>query len=240
MKEQHPLVILGYILGGSFLIAVAIVAGTLFKIRASSDTVSVTGSAKIQVTSDKAKWTTQVSRTVRQSDLKAGYAQIASDSALAKAFILSQGVTEAELTISPISMVDIYQQDQAAERRYSLTQTFTVQSDDVAKITTAANNVATVVNKGVIFSTIGVEYYYSKLADARIQLLSQAITDAKVRATEMAKNSGRKVGSLKSVSSGVVQVQSLNSTDVSDYGSYDTSQVEKQITVSVKALFSFK
>ncbi len=39
---------------------------------------------------------------------------------------------------------------------------------------------------------------------------------------------------------GVVQVQSLNSTDVSDYGSYDTSQIQKQVTVAIKATFSLR
>lgn len=240
MNKQHPLVLLGIILGASFLIAIGIVSATLFKLRSGNDTVAVTGSAKIAVTSDQAKWTSQITRSVRQSELKAGYAQIASDAAIVKEYAKSQGILDTELTVSTVSMSDIYQQDQAAERRYMLTQTFTVQSTDTAKVTAAANNMATVVNKGVIFQTNALEYYYSKLADARIQLLSQAIADAKVRATEMAKDSGRGVGLLKSVSSGVVQVQSLNSTDVSDYGSYDTTQVEKQITVTVKAVFAFK
>ena len=238
MKEQHPLVTLGFILGGSFLLAIGIVSFVLFRLKSGNDTVAVTGSAKVQVTSDQAKWTSQITRSVKQSELKSGYAKMAGDLALVKTYIASQGVTDAELTISPVAMNEIYQQDQAAEHRYNLVQTFTVQSTDVAKITTAANGVANVVNQGVIYSTNALEYYYLKLADARIQLLSQALSDAKVRATEMAKNSGRSVGVVKSVSSGVVQVQSLNSTDVSDYGSYDTSQVEKQITVSVKAVFA--
>ncbi len=38
----------------------------------------------------------------------------------------------------------------------------------------------------------------------------------------------------------IKKVQARNSTDVSDYGSYDTSQIEKQITVTVKASFNLK
>ncbi|MDB5254848.1 MAG: hypothetical protein JWL92_224 [Candidatus Nomurabacteria bacterium] len=240
MEKQHPLVTLGFILGGSFLIAVVLGAVTIFQIRALNDTVSVTGSAKMEVASDQAKWTTQISRTARESELKAGYAQIATDLGAANAFFKAQGITAEELTATPVSMNEVYQQDEAAEKQYRLTQTFTVQSNDVAKLTDASNHVADLINKGTIFSTLSLEYYYSKLADSRIQLLSQAIEDAKARAGELAKNSGRGVGSLKSASSGVVQVQSLNSTDVSDYGSYDTSQIQKQITVTVKASFSLK
>ncbi len=238
--KLHPLALLGIILGGSFIVAVGISMATLFRLRSAGDVVSVTGSAKMEVTSDQAKWTTQVTRSARESNLKSGYDQIASDTTKAKAFLLAQGIIEDELTVSPVGMNEIYQQNQAAEKLYNLYQTFTVQSQDVQKLTRASNNLSGIINQGVIFSSIGLEYYYSKLPDARIQLLSQAIDDAKARAAELAKNSGRKVGTLKSATSGVVQVQSRNSTDVSDYGSYDTSQIEKQITVTVKSTFSLK
>lgn len=240
LRNQHPLVQLGIILGASFLIAVLLSMATIVRLRSYNDIVAVTGSAKIEVTSDQAKWTTQVTRTVYESDLKNGYAQIAQDATKARAFLTAQGITEEELSVTPVSMFEVYSQDAGAPKRYTLSQTFTVQSTDVAKLTKASNNLSGIINQGVIFSSLSLEYYYSKLPEARIELLSSAIDDAKARATELAKNSGSKVGSLKSATSGVVQVQSRNSTDVSDYGSYDTSQIEKQITVTVKATFSLR
>jgi hypothetical protein len=240
ITETSPLVTLGYILGGSLIVAVMLVGITMFQIKNSGDSITVTGSAKMQVTSDQAKWITQTSRSIRESELKAGYASLASDLATVRAFFAAEGIPDDQLTVSPVSMNEVYQQDQSAEKRYNLIQTFTVQSSDVQALTAAANHAATVVGKGVIFSTIALEYYYSKLPDARIALLSQAIDDAKARVKEIAKTSGRGVGSLKGASSGVVQVQSLNSTDVADYGTYDTSQIEKQITVTVKATFSLR
>ncbi|MES2224915.1 MAG: SIMPL domain-containing protein [Patescibacteria group bacterium] len=240
METQHPLVKLGLILGGSFLIAVILGAVTLFQVRALSDVVSVTGSAKMEVAADQTKWNAQITRTVSEGGLKAGYAQIASDLVATKAFFKEQGIADDQLTVSPVSMNEVYQQNQSAAKLYTLSQNFTVQSNEVELLTKASNNVSSLIDKGVVFSTLSLEYYYSKLADARIQLLSQAITDAKSRAEELAKNTGRGVGTLKSASSGVVQVQSLNSTDVSDYGSYDTSQIQKQITVTVKATFALR
>lgn len=239
-SKTHPIVLLGIILGGSFLVATLLGAFTIFRIRAQSDVISTTGSAKVEVTSDQAKWTADISRTVRESGLKTGYARITADLAEAKAFLLSQGITEEEITINPVSVYEEYQQDKSAERLYILTQVITVQSNDVNKLTKASENSPSLINKGLLFSTRSMDYYYSKLPEARIQLLSEAISDAKLRAGEIAKNSGKRVGALKSASSGVVQVQSLNSTDISDYGSYDTSQIEKQITVTVKASFSLR
>jgi hypothetical protein len=39
---------------------------------------------------------------------------------------------------------------------------------------------------------------------------------------------------------GVVQVMQPNSVDISDYGNYDTSTVEKEIMITVKASFSLR
>lgn len=239
-QKYNPLVLLGLILGGSFIIASLVGAVTIFRLRSLSDVVSVTGSAKMAVVADQAKWTTQINRTVRVSNLRAGYTQIAADLEIAKTFLKEQGIIDTELTISPVTMFEQYQQDQSAEKIYMLSQTLEVQSADVQKITKASNSAVLVINKGVIFSTLSLEYLYSKLPEARIALLADAINDAKARAGELAKNSGKRIGSLKAATSGVVQVQSLNSTDVSDYGSYDTSKIDKQITVTVKASFSLK
>lgn len=239
-RNTNPLVGLGIILGASFLLAAILGMGTIFRIRAQSDLATVTGSAKMQVTSDQAKWTVRLTRNVRQSTLKGGYDQIARDLALAKSFLTTQGITDAEMTVSPIDMMEVYEQYPSADKPYTLSQTIIIQSSDVDKLTRASGNVASIIGQGVIFSTQGLEYYYSKLPEARVALLSQAIDDAKARAQELAKTSGSRVGKLKSATSGVVQVQSLNSTDISDYGMYDTSQVEKQITVTVKASFTLK
>ena len=51
---------------------------------------------------------------------------------------------------------------------------------------------------------------------------------------------GNSVGAIKSASSGVVQVLAPNSVEVSDYGQYDTSKIDKEIMVTVKATFEIK
>jgi hypothetical protein len=37
-----------------------------------------------------------------------------------------------------------------------------------------------------------------------------------------------------------VQVLKVNSTDVSDYGAYDTSTIEKEVMVTITAVFNLK
>lgn len=239
-QKHHPLVILGFILGGSFLVASLVGAFTVFRLRSLNDVVSVTGSAKMEVTADQGKWTSQISRSVRQSNLKSGYEQIAKDLVVVEDFLKQNGVDKSKITVAPVFMMEIYNQNVDAEKQYTLTQNIEVQSEDVQKLQNLSQRGGELISRGLIYSTNSLEFYYSKLPEARIALLSQAIDDAKARAGELAKNSGKKVGSLKSATSGVVQVQSRNSTDVSDYGSYDTSKIDKQIMVTVKASFTLK
>ena len=78
------------------------------------------------------------------------------------------------------------------------------------------------------------------MPDLRISLLPAAIFDAKERANIIAKSSGKTVDSVKSVSMGVVQVMPVGAVDVSDYGSYDTSGIEKEVMITVKNTFSLK
>jgi len=92
----------------------------------------------------------------------------------------------------------------------------------------------------VTFQAAPMEYYHSKLAEKRIQLLSSVVRAARKRAEEIAKSGGLTIGKVISARSGVVQVLAPNSVDISDYGSYDTSMKEKEIMVTVNVVFEAK
>jgi len=118
-----------------------------------------------------------------------------------------------------------------------LSQTVEVQSSDVNKITEITKDVQNLIQAGVIFSSDSLEYYYSQLPELRVSLLSDAIKDAKARAQKIAESSDKTVGTIKSASMGVVQVLPVNSVEIADYGSYDTRTIDKEVMVTVKALF---
>jgi hypothetical protein len=202
----------------------------------------VTGSAKQRVTSDTVKWTGNFSRTVLTTELKSGYDQMDQDLRIVKRFFADQGITDKDLAVSPVTMEQVSSYNQSADtpREYVLKQSVEIQSNDVNKITALAKSIQPLINQGVIFSTQSVEYYYSALPDLRIKMLGEAVKDAKVRATEIAKSSGRKAGALKSAGMGVVQLLPVNSVEVSDYGAYDTSSIEKEAMVTVKTSFTLK
>lgn len=222
------------------VVSTAIGAYAFYQVRSFDNTLTVTGSATKQVTSDHVKWVGAITHTAKASTLKAGYADMAKDLTDVKAFLKDKNIPEDQIVTSPVFMDQNYDQPQGAERSYTLRQTVDVNSADVNAIAEIAKNIQPLIEKGVVFATQSLEFTYTKLPYERVALLADAIKDAKARAAKLAESSGKSVGMLKSASSGVVQVMSANSLDVSDYGSYDTSKVEKNIMLTVKASFTLK
>jgi len=227
------------ILGIFFVIGLSIVSYSLMQIKSFDNVLVVTGSAKQTVLSDTVKWNGSFTRKVSDENLSSGFTQMKKDETVVKNFLLENGIKESEITISPVSMEKnyYYEKSYSSPDEYTLVQNITIQSENIEKIKETSKNIEPIIEKGVIFSSYSPQYYYSGLSEARISLLPKAMEDAKKRAESI---TGKSVGSLKSVSMGVVQVLQPNSVDISDYGMYDTSTVEKEVMITVKASFSLR
>ncbi|MDD4073929.1 MAG: SIMPL domain-containing protein [Candidatus Pacebacteria bacterium] len=224
------------ILGVSFIIGLIIVSCSLIQIKSFDNVLVVTGSSKQIVTSDTVKWNANFTRTVYDYELNEGYNKMKNDETVIRNFLLEKGVSENEFTISPVSMDKVYNYEKTSiSDQYTLNQSVIIDSKDINKITEISKSIQPIIEAGVILSARSPQYFYSGLSESRISLLPKAMEDAEKRAENI---SGRKVGSLKSVSMGVVQVLQPNSVDISDYGMYDTSTIEKEIMITVKATFA--
>ena len=232
-------IVFGLILGLSLIISTALGAFAFYKIR-TANYVSTTGSAKKSVVSDKVRWASSITQKVKVSTVKNGYAKMDTDLKEVKNFLAQNGITEDYITVSQIFMNEIWNNGNQSDKDYNLVQNIEVQSDEVKKIDALAKNTMELIKKGVLFTTNSLEFYYSKLPEVRVELLDSAVADAKARANKLAEAGGKKIGVLKSASSGVVQVMAPNSVEVSDYGMYDTSKINKEVMVTVKASFEIK
>ena len=76
-------------------------------------------------------------------------------------------------------------------------------------------------------------FTYSKIEDAKLELLGKASQNAYERAVIIVSKTGGKIGPIRSASQGVFQIVAKNSTDVSDYGSYDVTTIEKTVKAVV-------
>lgn len=235
--------VLAVIIGASLITSTIIGALTFSSVR-SNDTISVTGSTKEQVVADTVKWNMGVMRTVTVSNLQYGYSQIAKDVAIAQEFLKRRGIKDADITVSPVSMEENYSYEKSGaptEKTYNLRQPIVINSHEVDKVVEAAKNVQEIIQKGAMLSTFSsLEYYYSKISELRVSLLANAVRDAKARAAKILEPSGGRVGKMRNASSGVVQVVSLNSVEVADYGMYDTQSKDKEVMVTVRATFDIR
>lgn len=228
------------VLASGLVIAAIVMGGVYALTRDGGDRLTVTGSARMSVTADRVVWKTSFSRSVLAASLKDGYTGMSKDLSIVKRFMIEQGIPETQMTIAPVMVTEEWNQNSNDPKRYSLRQSIEVTSNDITKITDIAKMVDRVVGEGVFFQNDAVEYYYTPLDEARVKLLTDAVTDARARAQSMAASGKQTVGKLVSASSGVVQVLSRDSVEISDYGSYDTSKPDKDIMVTVRATFKVK
>ena len=256
MNQNKPIslpIILGtLIVGLSIIGGTFIVANTFYKVKALSNVISVTGSTEKIVKSDTVKWVSGFSRNVGGDNLKEGSAEMKKDLGVVAGYFKEYGIPETEITVQPMTMTavcesqnnvfyDKFGNQSCGGNRvtgYTFKQDVVVQSGDVDKVTKLSQDASdALIAKGVIFSSQNLEYYYNKLSELRVELLSEATKNAKTRAEKIVESTGGKIGFLQSASMGVFQVTAKNAIDFSDYGYYDTSSIEKKVTAVVRASF---
>ena len=205
----------------------------------SGEGISVTGSARVNVSADKAVWTLnaeQVAPTISESVKRVENATLA-----VSKYLTDGGVSSDSIELGSVSA---YPQEEFLNGNntgrilnYRGSRTITVRSNDVQLIKKLSSGIGSLLQSGVSVTNYGPQYYVSKLSELRPELLKQAMEDAQVRAKAIVEATGGKVGNVMSVRSGPFQVTSPDSVDTSSGGYYDTSTIEKTITSTVTVSF---
>ena len=79
------------------------------------------------------------------------------------------------------------------------------------------------------------QYFYTKLAGLKQEMIADATKDAKERAEKIAKNSGSGLGKLKKATMGVIQITAPNSDEDYSYGgTFNTHSKEKEASITIK------
>jgi uncharacterized protein len=123
---------------------------------------------------------------------------------------------------------------------YRLTQRFEVRSSHVDSLVALSRQADELITEGVPLTSSPLEFLFTRIADLRVEMLAEAAKDARIRAQKIAESSGSHIGPVRSARMGVFQVTPRNSTEVSDYGIYDTSSMEKDITAVVSLSFALE
>jgi len=232
---------------GSALFAVAIILSTLilggaYKNRnKASNSIQVTGLGTKDFVSDLIVWNGSFVR--KSMVLKEAYAELDRDREDIKKYLVVKGINDSQIVFSAVSIDkdfnDVYNNAgnriSSAFAGYRLTQNIQIESKEVNKIEDISRQVSELINAGIEFYSTAPQYYYTKLAALKIEMIANATKDANMRASKIAKNAGSTVGQLKNANMGVFQIVAQNSSEEYLYGgSFNTDSKRKTASITVK------
>jgi hypothetical protein len=228
------------VIAGVLVLAVAIVLGSALigrgiRHRNDDNRITVTGSAKKRIVSDYVVW--DLSITSQQPSAAGAARELAGWTASIRSFLTKEGVEPSELTVDPVSTETI---GSGTIKGYRLSRSFEIRSSRVRAVAGVAEHSSRLLAAGIPLSADSPQYVYTKLPSLRPELLSEATRDAQHRGKVLVAATGDHLGGLRGVDVGVFQVTSPNSTEVEDYGVYDTSTLEKDVTAVVNVTFAIK
>lgn len=242
--KNIQIIILGLCVGLATIISTVILSKGLLQIRKfSNEVISVTGSAEKKIISDYSVWKSSFAR--RDPKMTEAFNALKNDLQEVKDYLISKGVKEDEIVVSQIGTTVLYKKNEKGTdtnqiEEYVLTQDIEVRSNDIKKVDDIARQSTELINKDIAFISGAPEYFYTKLAELKHEMLAQATEDAKERARRMAQATGNKIGLMRSAKMGIFQITPVNSYDVSWYGNNDTTSLEKKVTAVVNVDFAIE
>jgi len=230
------------IIFGLAIVVAAYLLGYSFMNRNKTDgTISVTGLGEADFTSDLIVWDGSFSE--ENPNLQQAYGDLERDKKIITDYLQSKGISSDELVFNAVNSRKNIRGKYTSDGKYIgdeflgyiLTQSIQINSNDVEKVEKVSREITELLNKGIQFYSQAPRYYYTKLADLKIEMISKATADAKTRAEQIAENSGGKLGKLISAKMGIFQITGQNSNeDYSWGGTFNTESKEKTASITMK------
>jgi uncharacterized protein len=193
--------------------------------------VTVKGSAEKIVDADLVVW--PLPHTVGGNDLAEVQSKLEANTATIRAFFVQSGFTPAEIMVSPPRLEDRWawaSGDNRPPERYRYSTTVTLRTSNVARALTVLCRSGELVARGVMIGTEdggagGPDFEYTKLNAIKPALIAEATANARQSAEQFAKDSGARIGGIRSANQGVVDISDR------DQGSPQVKKVRVVTTV---------
>ncbi|NOU48418.1 MAG: SIMPL domain-containing protein [Bacteroidales bacterium] len=206
-----------------------------------NNSISVTGLGSKDFISDLIVWSGSFSK--KNISLKEAYSELDRDRENVKKYLIGKGISDNNIVFSSVSIEkEIDETYDNYGRRltstftgYRLRQNIQLESNEVDKVEEVSREVSELINLGVEFESFSPQYYYTRLAELKIEMIAEATKDANIRAQKIAENAGSRVGKLKKADMGVFQIVAQNSAEEYSWGgSFNTTSKRKTATITVK------
>ena len=246
MKNSN--IIIAAIIGVCFMLAFVFAGRYIYLSKQPSKTISVVGLSEKDFVSDLIVW--HLSYDVQKMDQKDAYNDLKRKTEIVTKFLLDNGIKQSEMVFEPVNSEKEYNYyyDKEAERSfqvfagYRLSQKIKIESSEIEKVEEVYRGISVLLDQDIDISSGSPSYYYTKLADLKIEMLANASEDARNRAETIASNAGSRLGDLVVANMGVFQITAPNS-DEEDYswgGTFNTSSKIKRASINMRLTYQLK
>ena len=239
MKNTKHLVLIS-----STLIIISLILGSSFKTAFEHlNSIKITGSAKKDFLADIIIW--KGSFSTKNMELEEAYKKLDLDKNYIIAYLSKNNVPFEDALFSSINIGKLYKNktDRDGIRTkefdgYLLTQDYKIESNAVDEIEHLSRDITSLIDKGLEIQSNAPYYFYSKLSDLKIDMISEATRDAKVRAERIADNSNSELGKLLNAQMGVFQITAKHSTERYTWGgTHNKTSRDKTAHVTMKLTY---
>ena len=180
------------------------------KLRTDDRFVTVKGSAERVVEADLVVW--PMSQTVGGDALAAVQSGLDANTATIRQFLTTAGFGDDEIVVSPPRLEDRWAYaygDSRPPERYRYSNTVTLRTGRVAEAMAALRRSGDIVAQGVMLNAGedgGPQFEFTRLNDIKPELIAEATANARVSAEQFAKDSGARLGGIRSANQGVISI----------------------------------
>ena len=223
----------------AFIIAAYLLSNAIIERNSSDDKIWVKGLGKTNFSSDLIVW--RGSFTRKNLDLQKAYQELDKDRKIIKDYLAENDIKKDKIVFQAVNINKeysyVYNNNGQSNRifdGYRLEQEIKIESNEVDKIELLSRKVTDLINKGLEFNSQPPQYYFTALADLKLEMIAAATEDARLRAEKIAKNANATLGDLKNARMGVFQITAQNSNeDFSWGGSYNTYSKKKTASITM-------
>ena len=211
-------------------------------------TIKVKGVAEKNIVSDLGAF--YVSISCKSSDIPEGYKELNRISGILRKAFADLDISGEEIQNESISHSAIYKDNTIKENNktvtskvfshYDFTRSCRIVSGNVKKLETASIKLYDLISQNINIEISSVSYFISDPEQYKLELVDAATKSAYQRARTVADTCGSELGPLLVGRQGVIQITRPASNDTSDYGTYDTSSINKVMRLVMTLEFSLK
>lgn len=174
-------------------------------------TVDVKGLCEREVKADRVIW--PITYKVMADDIRSIYSQLDGSVATIKDFLLSGGISEDEISVSVPSVSDKLANEYGENQRtfrYIAKNVVTVCTDKVDLVLALMARQSELLKKGIVTESNDwenrVEFSYEGLNDIKPEMIEIATMNAREAAQKFAKDSGSRLGKIKTANQGTFSI----------------------------------